>query len=190
MRKIILMFACVFILHETALAQTYYLNGYAGVGYARFLTDMDLPGLNQNGFNSKIRLMWQPEHRLRVGLESGYHYLYHYDSGIVTTDFGSTDAKSSLTAIPIFFVAAMEIMPQIEILGGIGPTILHTYFKSFGYETESKQMSTSYFVAGRYEYPLNESVSIGGELNFYRINKIEDSTLSLQFVLGYRLLSW
>jgi hypothetical protein len=188
MYKIILVI-CLLLIGSVS-AQTYYLNGYVGLGYARFLTDMDLDGLNQNGYDGIIRLMWQPEHMLRVGLESGYHHLYTFEVNQVSTEFGVTDARSSLTAIPILFVAAAEVLPSIELLGGMGTTILHTYFDSYGYETNSSQLSTSYFIAGRYEYPLNESLAIGGELNYYRINKIEDAALSLRFMLSYRLLSW
>jgi hypothetical protein len=178
------------LLIGTIYAQTYHLNGYAGFGYARFMTDMDLNGLNKNGYNAKIRLMWQPEHLLSVGLESGYHHLYSYDAGNRETQFGTTDAHASLTATPLFLVAGMKIFPNTELLGGIGPTFLHSYFESYGSEARSNQISTSYFVAGRYEYPVNESLAIGGELNYYHISKIEDATLSLQFILSYRLLSW
>jgi len=178
------------LIFSVASAQTYQLNGYVGVGYARFLTNMDLDGLNQNGYNFNIRLMWQPEHLLSVGLESGYHYLYSYEANLVDTEFGATNVNSSLTAVPLFFVAAMKILPSVELLAGIGPTFLNTYFDSYGVKTESNQISTSYFVAGRYEYPLDESLAIGGELSYYRINKIEDSTLSLRFILSYRLLSY
>jgi hypothetical protein len=188
MYKIILVICLLLI--GGASAQTYYLNGYAGIGYARFLTEMDLDGLNKNGYDGIIRLMWQPEHILRVGLESGYHYLYSVEVNQISTEFGVTDARSSLTAVPILFVAAVEIMPSLELLGGMGTTILHTFFEAYGYETKSSQLSTSYFIAGRYEYPLNESLAIGGELNYYRINKIEDAALSLRFMLSYRLLSW
>jgi hypothetical protein len=186
-KKILLI--CLLLI-TTASAQTYHLNGSVGFGYARFLTDMDLDGLNKNGYSGTIRLMWQPEHLLSVGLESGYHHLYTYEVSNLSTEFGVTDAQSKLTAIPLFFVAAMAIVPSVELIGGIGPTFLHTSFESFGYETTSKQISTSYFIAGSYEYPLNGSLTIGGELSYYRINKIEDSTLSLRFILGYNLLSW
>lgn len=190
MRKLIYSALLLMMLTGITSAQTYSLNGYVGVGYARFLTDMDLDGLNQNGYNTMIRLMWKPEHLLSVGLESGYHYLYNYESHIDDPDFGSTNVKSTLTGVPLFFVAAMEIIPSVELLGGIGPTFLNTYFNSYGVESQSSQITTSYFVAGRYEYPINESLALGGELNYYRINKIEDSTLSVLFVLSYRLMSW
>jgi hypothetical protein len=184
-----IMIICL-LLVGAAHSQTYYLNGYAGFGYARFLTDMDFDGLNKNGYNFKLRLMWQPEHMLRVGLESGYDHLYSAKASNLNTDFGPTDARASLTAIPILFVVGMEILPHIELLGGIGSTIMNSYFEAYGVEAKSSQLSTSYFVAGRYEHPINESFAVGGEINFYHISKIEDSTLSLQFILTYRILSW
>lgn len=190
MRKIVYLASLLMILNSITSAQIYSLDGYAGVGYARFMTDMDLDGLYQNGYNAKIRLMWTPEHLLSVGLESGYHYLYSYEANLVDPEYGTTNVNSSLTAVPLFFVAAMKILPSVELLAGIGPTFLNTYFDSYGVETGSNQTSTSYFVAGRYEHPLNESLAIGGEINYYHINKIEDATLSLQFILSYRLLSW
>jgi hypothetical protein len=171
-------------------AQTYSVNGYIGLGYARFLTDQDLDGLDQNGYNAKIRLMWRPEHLLSVGFESGFHSLYNYKSTIDDPEYGSSNVESSLTGVPVFFVAAMKILPSLEIIGGIGPTFLNTYFDSYGAQSESSQISTSYFVAGKYEYALNKSLGIGGELNYYRINKIEDATLSFQFILSYRLLAY
>lgn len=186
-KRILFIFLLIF---TAASAQTYQLNGYVGLGYARFLTDMELDGLNQNGYNAKIRLMWKPEHLLSVGLESGYQYLYSYESTIEDSDFGTSSVKSTLAGVPLFFVAAMEVLPSVEILGGFGPMFLNTYFDSYGDESESSQISTSYFVAGRYEHPINESLAIGGEINYCRINKLEDSTLSLQFILSYRLLTY
>ena len=189
MRKLIHVTFLLMMISITS-AQTYSVDGYLGLGYARFITDMDLDGLDQNGYNAKIRLMWSPEHLLSVGLESGYHYIYNYESTIDDPEYGSSDIKSSLTGVPLLFVAAMKILPTVEIVGGIGPMFLNTYFDSYGAESKSSQISTSYFVAGRYEYPLNESLAVGGELNFFQINKIEDATLSLQFVLSYRLLAY
>ena len=188
MYKIILI-TCLLLI-TTVSAQNYQLNGYVGFGYSQFLTDLDLDGLNKSGYNGIIRLMWHPEHLLSVGMETGYHYLYSYEVSNVTTEFGVTDARSSLTAIPLFFVAAMEILPSVELIGGMGPTFLHTFFDSFGNETKSSQISTSYFVAGRYEYPLDNALAVSGELSFYRINKIEDSTLSLRVILSYQLLNY
>jgi hypothetical protein len=189
-RIVITVIFLIIIISTQALSQTYYLNIQAGVGYARYITDMDQSGLNQNGIVSSFRVMWEPEHLLRIGLESGYNSLYTFEENGIETDFGTTDAKSSLSSIPVFFVIAMNITPSINIMGGVGPSFLKTSFDAFGWHTKSTQISTSYYVAAAYNYSLNKKFSLGCELKWYRIQKIEDGTLSLQLTVGYRILSW
>jgi hypothetical protein len=184
------MIVILLVFSSPALAQKYYLNIEAGAGYARYITDMDQSGLNQNGIASSIRVMWQPEHLLSIGLESGYNSLYYYEKSNIESDFGQTDAKSSLSSIPLLFVVSMQITPSIAVSSGFGPSFLKTSFDAFGSHTESTQISTSYYVSTRYYYPLNEKLSFGGELRWYRIQKLEDSTLSLQIMIGYHLFSW
>jgi len=171
-------------------AQTYHLNGYAGIGYARFITDMDYSGLNKNGFSGTLRIMWQPEHLLRVGLETGYYNLYTFTQDRIETEFGSTDVHSSLRALPVFISWAMQVSSNIEIFIGSGPTFLYTAFDSFGIEAKSTQISTSYIVGGTYTRRITDKIKLGGELKYYRINKIEDGTLTLQFMFVYELLNW
>lgn len=180
----------VFVLLSHASSKTYYLNIFASGGYARFITDMDLSGIDKNGLATSFRIMWQPEHLLRIGLESGYNYLYSYEENGIETEFGTTDAKSSLSSIPVFFVMAMQLSSAIDISAGLGPSFLKTSFESFDWQTKSTQISTSYYVACSYKQPLSKKILLGGELRFYRIHKIDDSTLSLQLTIGYRLLSW
>ena len=171
-------------------AQTSHLNGSVGLGYARFISDMDLSGLNQNGFAGSLKIMWKPEYLLRVGLETGYYRLYSFEQQGIATDFGTADVSSSLSAMPIFVNWAMQVLPAVEIFAGIGPTFLFTSFESFGTKAETTQISTSYAVGATYTRRISETIELGGELKYYRINKIEDGTLSLQFVMVYKLLDW
>jgi len=178
----------IYIIHS--FPQTYYLNIQGGAGYARYITDMNKSGFNLNGIISHIRVMWEPEHLLRIGLESGYNSLYTYEESVTDTEFGSTDAKSSLNSIPLFLVISMEIIPSINLTTGFGPSFLKTSFEAFGSQNQSTQISTSYYVAASYSYPLNMKFAFGGEFRWYRIQKIEDGTLSIQLMLQYRLFSW
>ena len=168
----------------------YYLRASVGAGYGRFITDMNLNGLNKNGFASTIRVMWQPEHLLRIGIESGYNFLYNYEENITNPDFGATDVKGSLAAVPIIIDFAMQIAPLFEIYLGIGPTLLITSFDSYGHETSSTQISTSYLIAITYAYPISDRSFLSAEVKGHHINKIEDSTLSFQLSYTYRLLEW
>jgi hypothetical protein len=190
--KRILLVSIVFtvMVNSQVSAQTYYLNIQGGAGYARFITDMNQSGLNQDGYVTSFRIMWEPEHLLRIGLESGYNSLYTYGESGIETEFGTTDAKSSLSSIPILFVISMQITPTINILTGLGPSILKTSFDAFGLETQSSQISTSYIVATSYNQPLSKKLSLGAEFRWYHVQKIEDGTLSLQLTVGYKILAW
>ena len=177
-------------LFSSAFSQPYHLNVKAGAGYARFMTDMDYSGLNKSGFIGSFRVMWQPEHLLQLGLESGYNTLYSYEQSDVETEFGKTNANSSLTAIPVFLVISMHVTDGVNITGGFGPSFLTTSFESFDLQTSSSQSSTGYFVAAEYQHFLTNKISIGGDLRWYYIQKIEDGTLSLNVTLGYQLFTW
>ena len=65
----------------------YSVNTEFGVGYGRFISDLDLNGLNKNGYNLTFRILWQPEHFLSIGLESGYLKLYSYEEKGIETGF-------------------------------------------------------------------------------------------------------
>jgi hypothetical protein len=171
-------------------AQTYRLNGTVGVGYTRFISDMHLTGLNKNGYAGTLKLMWQPDHLLRVGLETGYYRLYSIEQNNIKTEFGPTNAHSSLGAYPIILNWAMQIIDDLEIFAGIGTTFLKTSFKSFGIEANSTQLSTSYIIGGTYTHEMSNKIKLGGELKYYRINKIEDGSLTLQFIFVYTLFDW
>ena len=47
-------------------AQTYQVNSYIGLGYSRFISDMNFDGFNKNGYSGTLRFMLQPEHLLRI----------------------------------------------------------------------------------------------------------------------------
>ncbi len=70
-------FACV--VFPQSNDTTYSLSTEVGVGYSRFFTTMDYDDLSKNGFSGTVRVMWNPEHLLSIGLETGYQYIYSID---------------------------------------------------------------------------------------------------------------
>lgn len=191
MKKTSIYFLLLVVIFFSSLqAQTYKVNGFAGFGYARFITDIEGSGLDKNGYSGTFRIMWQPEHQLRVGLETGYYHLYRFEVKNYQTDFGTTNAHSTLNALPVFLNMTMAVSRSIDIFAGIGPTILYTSFESHGSKNESSQWSTSYIIGGNYTHEISDKIKLGGELKYYHINKIEDGTLTLQFIFVYNLLSW
>lgn len=164
---------------------TYSLSTEIGVGYSRFFTTMDYDDLNKNGFSGTFRVMWNPEHLLSIGLETGYQYLYSFDYSGYDTEFGTTDIKASMYTIPIFIVFSMKVLPNLKLSAGSGTYLLYNSGEAFGDKLSSNQLSIGAHTGISYTYPLNESMAIGGELLYSYFSKLQDQTIALQFLFVY-----
>jgi hypothetical protein len=191
---IIKILIAVIVISSVALPQlndtTYSLSTEIGVGYSRYFTTMDYDNLNQNGFSGTVRVMWNPEHLLSLGLESGYQYLYSLDVSDYSTEFGNTNVKASMYTIPIFIVFSMKVLPNIKLSAGSGVYLLFNSGEAFGDELSSNQMSIGAHIGASYTYPINNSMAIGGELLYSYFSKLQDQTVAIQFVFAYDFLKW
>lgn len=169
---------------------TYSLSTEIGAGYSRFFTTIDYEKLNKNGFSGTVKVMWNPEHLLSIGLESGYQYIYsfHYDD--YKTEFGTTDLSASMYSIPIFIVFAMKVLPNTKITAGSGAYLLFNSGESFGIETNSSQISIGAHAGISYTYPINNSMAVGGELLYSYFSKLQDQTVAIQFLFVYYLFKY
>lgn len=170
---------------------TYKVNTIIGFGYSYFITSLsELDGFNPHSFNATAKIMWQPEHLLRVGIESGYLSFYSYKQSGFTSNFGTTDVKSSLSAVPIILIFSMELFDNFEIASGVGVYFLFSEIDSYDNKVSSSVFSNGYYSSVSYYYPLNRDLSIGGELKYYYISKIEDADIALQFILKYNFFEY
>lgn len=165
-----------------------------GGGYLRYITSLDFESLDQNGFCGSVRLMWHPEHLLSVGVETGYQKLYSIDPKIDIPEIGSYDVKASMLATPIFLVFTMrafpESIPHLNILFAPGIFILYNRGEAFNEEIKSSQISNGFTSGISYLQPISDFISIGGEIKYSQIAKIQDSDITIQFMLSYKFLRW
>lgn len=172
----------------------YSLNLEAGAGYSYHLTDLDIPDINLHGFNGTLRIMWQPEHLLRIGLETGYHQLYSLDQLVNLTGIGRSKAEISMFSIPVLAVFSMvvfpQMLPELELKFSSGVMFLNTRGNGFGSKASSSQITIGFSGAATYLRPLNKYFSVGGELKYYKFAKIEDGNLSLQLIFSYKFMRW
>ena len=169
---------------------TFHVSAYLGVGYSRFISDIDIDQLNKNGFSGTIRLMWEPDHLLSLGLESGYLQLYRLNNKQVSVSGNDFEVSTELTAIPIFTVFSMKIVENFKLSIGSGLLILNSSVDALGNPVSSSQTSTGAFGAASYLYPLSRMFYLGGEVKYTYINKIENGDLSLELMLRVNLLSY
>lgn len=168
----------------------YSISTEIGMGYSRYFTTMDYDDLNKNGFSGTVKVMWNPEHLLSIGLETGYQYLYSIDVSNYDTEFGTTEFKASMYAVPVFIVFAMKVAPNVKLTAGTGMHLLYNSGEIFGDNIESNQISIGAHAGVAYTYPINNSMSIGGELLYSYISKLQDQTIAIQFMFVYDFLKY
>ena len=186
---IVISFLTCFIYPQTS-DTTYSLSAEVGLGYSRYFTTMSYNDLNKNGLSGTIKVMWNPEHLLSVGLETGYQQLYSYNYDNYETEFGTTNVSASMYAVPIFIIISMKVIPNVKVSAGSGAYLLNNSGESFGIENHSSQISIGAHIGASYSYPINNSFSIDGELLYSYFSKLQDQTVALQFLFVYDFLRW
>jgi len=171
---------------------TYALIAYGGAGYVRNISQFDITpeGLQRNGFGGTLRVMWKPEHLLRLGLETGLTQVYYIKTENIQTDFGSTDFTSSMNAVPILLTLSMPLTDRLDIYGGMGSFLLYSNTESFGSSVTASAMSIGFSLGASYMTPLEGDWGIGAELKWYHMDKFSDDTITLQVMVSYQFLEW
>jgi len=165
-----------------------YLVG--GAGYTAYIADTPPGTDNKGGFSGTVRVLWKPDHRLSLGIETGYLSLYSIDQKNVSTDFGPTDIFALRSAVPIAIVFTMDIIEGLQITVGGGEFIVYGTTESFGNKVSSSALTTSFMGAASYFWPVNEILEIGGEAKWYHASKFEDTGLSFQVMGRWKFLQW
>lgn len=163
---------------------------YAGGGLFSYLSSV---GSSGTGINTAIvrlhptgtlRIMWHPDHRLRVGLESGYNDFYSYQ-----LKNGSNTGKVLLTGIPLLVVWSMAITKRINIFAGIGSYLMTTHLHYHG-KVESNSLSLGFNPSANYVQPITERFGIGAELKWTEASQTRDYGLSAQVLLVWKFVEW
>ncbi|MBI5648194.1 MAG: hypothetical protein HY962_14780 [Ignavibacteriae bacterium] len=163
----------------------------AGGGWSRYLMPLPMNAeVTRGGPMTSLRLMWHPDHRLRVGLESGWTSFYSYTLTDVETGFGSTDARLSLSAVPMLLVFSMQVWHGVELFGGAGAYLVNSHTDSFGTVVDVDELSQGWMFAAAWSVPLSQRFFASAELSWYGATQFEDAVLALQVRLGWRVIEW
>jgi hypothetical protein len=123
-------------------------------------------------------------------LETGYQYLYSIDTKYSSEEFGNSDYSASMYAVPINILFAMKVTSNIKISAASGMYLLFNSGNLYGDAIENNQISIGAHAGVSYTYPINKSISLGGELIYSYYSKTQDQTVALQFLFVYNLLEW
>ena len=172
------------------IAKKHSLVLYVGGGFSHYVSPLNFKGtgvetdIKRSGPAATIRVLWQPQYRLRLGIESGYCTFYSYK--LVN---GNKQGKLSITAIPVMVVWSMSILKRLEIFAGLG-TYLLTSKLDYGGKVSSKTNSLGTSVALAYEIPISRRVSIATEAKWMNAFETKDAIVSAEVGVVWKFFQW
>ncbi len=156
---------------------------YGGVGPNYYFNNLVIAKNSVNELNYSFvgRIMWEPEHRLSLGIESGYYRLY-------TLNFkGARQTKIVNSATPIQLVIGMKIHKTFYFNFSMGISILtNDITTNFAGDFDAKGLSAADFTGTLgYKRKLNERFSLSAETKVFYSSHAVDGNIALAFVGGY-----
>jgi hypothetical protein len=174
---------------DSAQAHTYALVLYATGGCSWYPAVPGVPGHLETRTTTWApsatgRLMWLPDHRLRVGLESGWTPLYAY-----TIDGPGPHGKVEQTVVPLLLMWSMPITKHFSLFAGYGTYRLTSKLDYLG-TTRASTFSLGYAAALSYVHPLTGTVGLDAELKWYNPAETRHHLLLGQLGLVWKLYRW
>jgi len=162
---------------------------YVGGGASYYTASVGRPAITQTNVNrtnptASVRIMWHPQYRLRIGLESSMTTFYSYG-----VEEGNTKGKLKLTAIPVVIVWSMAIVKRVNAYAGIGSYFLTTRLDYLG-KVVSKSVSLGANFAIDYQQPVSKNVRLVVEAKWMDAFVTKNTALNLQFYVAWKFLEW
>ncbi len=177
-----LIFATVAVYSQKSDSVRLHLNRYTltiGTGWTHYINTLEIGGQNiqQDFAGVSLKFFWEPEHRLSLGMETGYYKLFSAKGQLTDNTTGQVDRS----VIPLLFLIRMRIIENVHI--GIGTGIAFITNKTAGGKQKvvTETLSLSNFeLSGAYIYPLSKHWLLGGELKLFHFGNTEDTMYSIQ----------
>ena len=158
-------------------------SAYAGVGPNYYFNNLVKLKSQVHELNYSFvgRVMWEPEHLLSLGFETGYYRLYSVKGQ------GSKHTTIKNSAIPLQIVVSMRFLKSFYGNFSIGRSILINDISTDAvgdYDATSISLADFATTLG-YKRKLNDRISLGVETKYYYASKASDSNLALACVMAY-----
>ena len=184
----------------TAQRRLYHIMVTAGSGLSYYSTHLNVPAsleqtqVSRFGVPATLRVMWQPDRRLRVGLETGWTTMYSYRGQVATEP-----THVYVSVVPILIVFSMpltwlkggkeSIARRLAITAGTGSYINYSRLDHAG-TVLAKSNSLGWMVAGSYTRPIGRKFWVAGELKWYDAVSVENAAFLAEIQLVWRAFSW
>lgn len=137
------------------------------------------------------KLMWQPEHRLRIGFESGNYEIY--STTRIETLSKIQKLTTSLNVIPLFLSFSLKTTKHLDLNFATGAAIMNYSVmvnKSKKSRVEGQSFSLSNFATGFTWYlPLGNRFELGAEFKYLSLGKTRDNHVSAMLDFSYKIVN-
>ena len=172
----------------------------AGGGLSYYSTHLGVPSsleqprVSRFGVPASLRVMWYPDHRLRVGLETGWTTMYSYKGRIAGDQanvYVSTVPVLLVFSMPLAWVKGFErnLVRRMALTVGTGAYINHSRLDYVG-TVQSNTLSLGWMGAASYTYPIGRQFRIAGELKWFDAVSVENAAFTAELQLVWRAFSW
>ena len=139
--------------------------------------------VNEFNYTATFKLMWEPEFRVSLGVETGYYRLY--------TANGTGQGKLHIvnSATPVHFVAAMNLWKSYYFDLTIGPSFLSNkvHTDSYGDFNGSSVSLADFSGTLSYRFKWKGKFRLGFGPKFFYSSHLNDQSLALVVMAGYKL---
>ena len=129
-----------------------------------------------------LRVMWHPDHLLRLGIETGYVTFYTYT-------LQDTVGKVSLNGIPLLIEWNMPVAKRFNVFVGTGVYFLKSNLTYPG-KASSDKASLGWMAAASYTLPLTKNLGVATELKYMDASETVNAVVGLQVQLVWKLFRW
>ncbi len=157
---------------------------YGGFGPNYYFNNLVLGKNLVNDFNYSFvgRFMWEPEHLLSLGIETGYFRLYTLNAP------APDQVHIANSAIPLQLVVSMKFLRTFYFNFAMGQSVLlnKVTSQSFGDFNATKLSVADFSTTIGYRYRFPSRFSIGAEAKGFYSSSFTDRNVALFFVGGYK----
>ncbi|HTL10086.1 MAG TPA: hypothetical protein VL307_17550 [Chitinophagaceae bacterium] len=163
---------------------------YGGGGISSYVGPIGAPGLGapssvqRNHAAGTFRIMWHPDHLLRVGIETGYITFYDY-----AVQNGATKGRVQLSGIPVLLVWSMALSKRFNVFAGVGSYFMATDL-TYKDKVRSSTLALGINASVNYVQPISPKLGIAAELKWSDVTQTKDYAMSAQLMLVWKFLEW
>lgn len=167
---------------------TYKILIESGGGYG-LSKDSVSQSVSRYGFSGMLRIMWKPDHRLKVGVETGWLRIASLNDEEIKNEFGTVKLNASLNAIPVMAVFDMDIW-RLNLYTGLGYYYVLSTISVENEEITNTKWNVGFYLALAYKYTLSEKIKLCSELKWCSIGELGKTILLAEVFISYNLFEW